>query len=145
MSQKKQRQGSARIEAIHPSSWDRDKLKNILHRMPGKKILVIGDVGVDRYTIGAVERISPEAPVPIVLVQSEMLKLGLAANVADNIQTLGGVPWMIGMVGSDAPARDLRGLFKQARISASHLVVGPFAAHGGQNSRRERPPAVAAD
>lgn len=119
MSQKKQ----TRTEAIQPSSWDREKLKSILHRMAGKKILVIGDVGVDRYTMGSVERISPEAPVPIVLVQSEMLKLGLAANVADNIQALGGVPWMVGIVGNDVPARDLRGLLKKANTSSSHLVV----------------------
>lgn len=112
-----------KLEAIRPSSWDRERLKLILDEMSGRKILVIGDVGVDRYTIGSVERISPEAPVPIVLVQGEQLKLGLAANVADNIQALGGVPWLVGMIGSDAPAREFKALLKEANIPSSHLVV----------------------
>jgi rfaE bifunctional protein kinase chain/domain len=114
---------SQKTEAIHSASWDRDRLKETLRLMKGKRILVIGDVGVDRYTVGSVERISPEAPVPIVLVQSEQLKLGLAANVADNVQALGGVPLLVGIVGSDHPARDFRSLLRGARISASHLVV----------------------
>jgi rfaE bifunctional protein kinase chain/domain len=91
--------------------------------MAGRRVLVIGDVGVDRYTIGAVERISPEAPVPIVLVQSETLKLGLAANVADNIQALGGEAWLVGMVGRDEAAREFRGLLTGAQITPAHLVV----------------------
>jgi rfaE bifunctional protein kinase chain/domain len=119
----KPRRSAFRTEAIRPAGWDRERLKNLLLSMKGRRILVIGDVGVDRYTIGAVERISPEAPVPIVLVQEEQLKLGLAANVADNVQTLGGVPCLVGMVGSDEPAREFRGLLRGARISPSHLVV----------------------
>jgi rfaE bifunctional protein kinase chain/domain len=116
-------QPSAAIDAIRPTGWDRERLKDLLLSMSGRKVLVIGDVGVDRYTIGSVERISPEAPVPIVLVQSETLKLGLAANVADNIQALGGEPWLVGMVGADEPAREFKGLLKAAGIQASHLVV----------------------
>src|SRR4051812_41625203 len=80
------------LEWIDPSRWRRGKLNPILSQCRGKKVLVIGDVGVDRYTLGTVERISPEAPVPIVAVEEEKLKLGLAANVADNIRALGGVP-----------------------------------------------------
>src|SRR5947209_4635259 len=87
------------LQPIHPASWDRPRLKAILRDFVDRRILVIGDVGVDRYTIGTVERISPEAPVPVVLVQEERLKLGLAANVADNIHALGGVALLTGVVG----------------------------------------------
>ena len=51
-------------------------------------ILVIGDVGIDKYTFGEVNRISPEAPVPVLEVKKEWFKLGLAANVSDNLQEL---------------------------------------------------------
>ncbi len=93
--------------------------------MANKKILVAGDVGVDKYTIGLVERISPEAPVPIVLVDEEKRKLGLAANVADNVRALGGIPLLTGIVGKDVAAADFRGLLESAGISSRHLVVDP--------------------
>ncbi len=116
-------QVSKHAGAIHPSDWDKTRLRKTLAAMRGKKVLVIGDVGVDRYTFGSVERISPEAPVPIVLVQSEQLKLGLAANVADNVKVLGGVPLLVGMVGKDRTAQDFKGLLRDAGVSASHLIV----------------------
>ena len=92
--------------------------------MQGKKILVVGDVGLDRYTVGIVERISPEAPNPIVLVEDEKLKLGLAANVADNIQSLGGVPLLIGVVGRDRCAQDFRSLLKSSQILGAVTLGG---------------------
>ena len=52
-------------------------------------IVVVGDVGIDKYTFGEVKRISPEAPVPILEVTKEWLKLGLAANISHNLKTLG--------------------------------------------------------
>ena len=110
-------------KALHPSTWNKERLKAILRGKLGKKVLVIGDVGVDRYTIGVVERISPEAPVPIVLVTSEQFKLGLAANVADNIKVLGGVPLLVGIVGQDRSATDFRQLLKGAGVGSSHLIV----------------------
>ena len=93
------------IRAIHPQHWNRSRLKEILHGFCGRRILVIGDVGLDRYTEGRVERISPEAPVPIVAVTRELKKLGLAANVADNIQVLGGDPSLVGIIGQDRQAQ----------------------------------------
>lgn len=108
---------------IQPARWDREGLLEILSKFLGKRILVVGDVGIDRYTIGTVERVSPEAPVPIVRVEEERFKLGLAANVADNVQALGGEPWLVGVVGSDRAAADFRILLKKNRISASHLIV----------------------
>jgi D-beta-D-heptose 7-phosphate kinase/D-beta-D-heptose 1-phosphate adenosyltransferase len=83
----------------------------------------MGDVGIDRYTVGTVDRISPEAPVPIVRVESEFLKLGLAANVADNVRALGSEPLLLGVVGADRAADDFRRLLEDNRISDRHLVV----------------------
>ncbi len=102
--------------------------KFVLERMLARlkrpqKVLVVGDVGLDRYTVGAVDRISPEAPVPIVRVESEFLKLGLAANVADNIRALGSEPWLVGVVGSDRVAQDFRKVLRAEKISDSHLIV----------------------
>jgi rfaE bifunctional protein kinase chain/domain len=108
---------------LSPTQWNKSRLKDLLHATTGLRILVIGDVGIDRYTIGVVERISPEAPVPIVLVQEEQFKLGLAANVADNVAALGGVPLLVGVVGRDATAADFKRLLKTAGIQSNHLVT----------------------
>ena len=113
----------SRFVKLNTRDWDRRRLKSLLADIAGKRILVIGDVGVDRYTIGSVERISPEAPVPIVLVQQEVFKLGLAANVADNVKALGGVPLLTGVVGGDRTAEDFCKLLEQTGIASSHLVV----------------------
>ena len=64
-------------------------------------LLVVGDVGVDKYTLGEVNRISPEAPVPILEVKKEWYKLGLAANVSDNLQGLEVKSTLCGVVGAD--------------------------------------------
>jgi rfaE bifunctional protein kinase chain/domain len=112
-----------KFRTVVPADWNKTRLLSILRRLDGKKVLVIGDVGVDRYTIGSVERISPEAPVPIVLVESEQLKLGLAANVADNVKVLGGTPLLVGTIGNDRGAQDFKGLLKKASIQGSHLVM----------------------
>lgn len=112
-----------RVEEIRPSSWNKPKLKEVLRKISGKRILVVGDVGVDRYTIGLVERISPEAPVPIVFVQDEQFKLGLAANVADNVQALKGTPWLVGVVGEDRTAQDFKKLLKSVNVESSHLIA----------------------
>ncbi len=67
-------------------------------------VLVVGDIMLDRYLIGDVERISPEAPVPVVNVQDETLFLGGAGNVAQNITALGGQAFLVGVAGVDAEA-----------------------------------------
>lgn len=76
----------------------------------GCRILVVGDVMLDRYWHGEVARISPEAPVPVVHVRREENRLGGAANVALNIKTLGARATLLSMVGQDDAARSLRGL-----------------------------------
>ncbi|MBL7715399.1 MAG: D-glycero-beta-D-manno-heptose-7-phosphate kinase [Bdellovibrionales bacterium] len=111
-----------KFKHLEPKSWNRSRLKKTLAAFQGQRVMVIGDVGVDRYTMGIVERISPEAPVPIVLVEEEKLKLGLAANVADNVQALGGIPLLTGVVGRDRTAEDFRGLLRTAGIEISYLI-----------------------
>jgi rfaE bifunctional protein kinase chain/domain len=100
-----------------------EQLLSILAAFKKKKIAVLGDVGIDRYTIGSVERISPEAPVPIVSVQREYLKLGLASNVADNVIALAGLPVLSGVVGKDRNAIDLINMLEERKIPAKGLVV----------------------
>ena len=112
-----------RLEKIERGSWSKSDLEKCLELIKGQSMLVVGDLGVDRYTQGLVERISPEAPVPIVLVEEEKLKLGLAANVADNVKAVGGIPFLTGVVGEDRSAEDFKMLLKQAGIRASYLVT----------------------
>ncbi len=105
-------------------AWISDeRLGQVLNQFKNKKISVLGDVGIDRYTQGTVERISPEAPVPIVLVQSENLKLGLAANVADNVHALSGRADVCGIIGQDEDARDLVKMLKHQGVKTTNLVV----------------------
>ncbi len=94
-----------------------------LGRIEGKKVLVIGDVGLDEYLMGDVRRISPEAPVPVVEVRNREFRLGLAANVAQNIHSLGGLGFMIGVVGGDTAAKDLAALLKSNGVSDQNLIV----------------------
>ena len=87
-------------------------------RMAACRILVVGDVMLDRYWHGEVTRISPEAPVPVVHVRREENRLGGAANVALNIKTLGAQVTLLSMVGQDDAARSLKALLAQHGIRA---------------------------
>lgn len=83
-----------------------------------RRLLVVGDVMLDRYWFGAVERISPEAPVPVLHVQREQDRLGGAANVALNVKTLGGHVTLMCMVGIDDGAKRLRQLLSEHGVNA---------------------------
>ncbi|NDG83883.1 MAG: D-glycero-beta-D-manno-heptose-7-phosphate kinase [Proteobacteria bacterium] len=107
----------------NPVTLPEEELLKLLSLFKSRTIAVLGDVGVDRYTQGSVERISPEAPVPIVFVQKETLKLGLAANVADNVVALGGRVSVAGVIGKDQESIELERLFKERKIPATGLVV----------------------
>jgi rfaE bifunctional protein kinase chain/domain len=82
------------------------------------RVLVVGDAMLDRYLFGDVERISPEAPVPVVRVTREEDRLGGAANVALNVRALGPVVTLITVVGDDEPARKLEALLTQRSIES---------------------------
>ncbi len=82
------------------------------------RVLVMGDVMLDRYWFGEVNRISPEAPVPIALVKKEEHRLGGAANVARNITALGGRAGLIGIVGGDEAGQKLEDLLNQDQVDS---------------------------
>ena len=86
------------------------------------RLLVVGDVMLDRYWFGEVERISPEAPVPVVRISAAEERLGGAANVARNITALGARAGLLSVVGNDEPGRALAGLLRQSDVS-DHLHV----------------------
>jgi D-glycero-beta-D-manno-heptose-7-phosphate kinase len=92
-----------------------------LTQLASAKVLVVGDAMLDRYWYGAVERISPEAPVPVVRVTREEERVGAAANVAYNAVCLGAQASFIGVVGDDEPGRKLEALMQQTGI-ATHLA-----------------------
>jgi rfaE bifunctional protein kinase chain/domain len=88
------------------------------------RVLVVGDAMLDRYWHGAVERISPEAPVPVVKVSREEERIGAAANVAYNVSTLGAQASFLGVVGDDEAGHKLESLLKETGIRA-HLKRDP--------------------
>ena len=94
-----------------------------LARLPGTVVAVIGDVMLDHFLIGRVDRISPEAPVPVVRFERDEFRLGGAANVAANVRALEGVPLLVGCVGSDETALRLRESLAERDIADSALVV----------------------
>lgn len=99
-------------------------LRAIVEELRGCRVLVIGDVMLDEYLHGEVTRISPEAPVPVVEVRSHDWRLGGAANAAANLQALGGVATLVGVVGDDEAAATLAGRLAHHGI-ASAVVVDP--------------------
>jgi rfaE bifunctional protein kinase chain/domain len=88
------------------------------------RVLVVGDAMLDRYWHGAVERISPEAPVPVVKVSREEERIGAAANVAYNVATLGARASFLGVVGDDEPGHRLEAMLRETGIAA-HLKRDP--------------------
>ncbi|MDB5881551.1 MAG: ADP-heptose synthase-like protein [Ramlibacter sp.] len=88
------------------------------------RVLVVGDAMLDRYWHGAVDRISPEAPVPVVKVTREEERIGAAANVAYNVLTLGAQASFLGVVGDDEPGHKLEALLRETGI-AVHLKRDP--------------------
>ena len=87
-------------------------------QLAAARVLVVGDAMLDRYWFGKVERISPEAPVPVVRVQREEIRLGGAANVALNVKTLGAHCTLLSVVGDDTAGRELRHLLEQQEVAA---------------------------
>lgn len=88
-----------------------------------KKILVIGDLMIDKFLIGDTERISPEAPIPVVLVQREECLLGGAANVASNLKSMQVEVELIGIIGRDACGEKMCELLHQNNIGTANLVI----------------------
>jgi len=104
-------------------SFTEQRLRELLGNFKGRKIAVVGDLMVDRYYWGNVSRISPEAPVPVVEIVEEQVRLGGAANVANNIQTLGGEPMLVGLVGNDHPGQMFLEILKDRNLSGKGIVT----------------------
>ena len=97
--------------------------KRFLSSFPAKKILVVGDLMLDEYVWGDVDRISPEAPVPVVKVQRRSQACGGAANVAANVASLKGRAFVAGVVGADSQGRRLREMLGEIGVDATGLLA----------------------
>lgn len=93
--------------------------------MGGARVLVVGDLMLDRYVSGSVDRISPEAPVPVVLVEEERSAIGGAGNVAANVTALGAECVMVGCVGDDESGRAMHQALEDLGVSVAGLVTVP--------------------
>ena len=102
-------------------------LRSLVARIADRPIVVVGDVMLDQFTIGRVQRISPEAPVPVVEHIGDEVRLGGAANVAHNIRALGATPRLIGLVGADDAAATLRAALGTRRHRRRRPDRGPRA------------------
>ena len=100
-----------------------ERLNKILESMAGRRILVVGDVMMDEYVWGNARRISPEAPVMVVEVERESYTPGGAANVVNNIQALGGISSVAGVVGEDEVGRKLMKHLSEAGVDVSGIVT----------------------
>ncbi len=98
------------------------RARALLRAMAGRRVMVVGDVMLDEFVWGKVARISPEAPVPVVLVESESRHVGGAGNVAANLRALGGRPTLLAVVGRDPSGARLRDELRAAAITASLVV-----------------------
>ncbi len=98
-------------------------IEKIVESFKGLKVLIIGDVMLDSYIWGAVERISPEAPVPIINVRQKDFRLGGAANVALNVLSLGATPILCALVGNDEDGKKLLQRMGERGMSAEGVIV----------------------
>jgi len=109
-------------------------LRQYIQRFPQASVLVVGDLILDHYVMGKVSRISPEAPVPVVHVESESLRLGGAANVFNNILALGGKADLCGVIGADESGRLLMKELGTRRSGRGGVVID----HDRPTTRKSR-------
>lgn len=99
-----------------------EDFQELFKQFASLKVGVIGDVMLDTYMWGNVDRISPEAPVPIVSLKSKEERIGGAGNVALNLQSLGAQAFVLSVMGNDEEAERLHGLFEKHRINSKYCV-----------------------
>ena len=107
-----------------PHTISRERLRTLLDSARGHRIAIVGDAMLDVYLRGDVDRISPEAPVPVVRVRERKLALGGAANVAQNVAALGAVAELVAIIGKDVPGRMLRDMLEEIDAEPRALVEG---------------------
>lgn len=99
------------------------EVSKVLKKFTQKNILILGDIMLDHYIWGRVERISPEAPVPVLDMHNEEYRLGGAANVAMNLKALGANVYLCGVIGKDAAGRQVKELLVGQGISSEAIIV----------------------
>ncbi|MCX5800382.1 MAG: D-glycero-beta-D-manno-heptose-7-phosphate kinase [Candidatus Eisenbacteria bacterium] len=100
-----------------------DELRKIAQSFGDHSVLVVGDVMLDRYLWGSVSRISPEAPVPVIELSGESTRLGGAANVANNVVSLGARAKVLGVVGDDESGRELVSEIEKCGVPLNSLLL----------------------
>lgn len=114
------------MNALSPravSTLERARASSLVEDFARCRVAVIGDVMLDRFLIGRVDRISPEAPVPVLEFEREQHRIGGAANVAHNVATLGGQAHLIGVIGDDADGQQLVTALRNHEIEAAGLIT----------------------
>lgn len=106
----------------HPP-LSRDRLLELLQRMRTSRVVVVGDIMIDRYLYGDTERLSPEAPVPVVTVRERSARLGGAANVAANVATVGARCLLVGTVGDDVDGAAIRQELAVAQLDGRFVLT----------------------
>jgi rfaE bifunctional protein kinase chain/domain len=106
-----------------PTPLTRDRIVQLIQRMKTSRVVVVGDIMLDRYLIGDTERLSPEAPVPVVTVRERHSALGGAANVAANVVALGARCLLVGAIGDDVDGSAIRQELAVARLEDRHVVT----------------------
>src|SRR5918994_6490904 len=101
----------------------RSDLASQLEALQGARVVLVGDVMLDRFIYGTVERISPEAPIPILSVDRETAMLGAAGNVLRNLVALGARPVFVTVVGDDAAGRAIQALVHEEGGEQTRLAV----------------------
>ena len=101
------------------------QVHDLLEKIAGRSILIVGDLMLDHFVVGRVDRISPEAPVPVVQYERDEYRLGGAANVASNIVAMGGRVQTIGVVGEDDDGKRLASQMGATGIGTGGIVIDP--------------------
>ena len=100
-----------------------DRAHELIDKFSSRRIAVVGDVMLDRFLIGRVSRMSPEAPVPVVVFDKEEVRLGGAANVANNLRELGATVDLIGVIGNDDSGSQLKNELAATGIHSTGLIT----------------------
>lgn len=102
-----------------------DRLRRSIERFRYTNVLIVGDIMLDQFVVGRVNRISPEAPVPVVEYEHDEYRVGGASNVANNVRVLGGEVELVGLTGTDGAGQRLRYLLGERGIGTSGVVADP--------------------
>jgi rfaE bifunctional protein kinase chain/domain len=105
-----------------PAPLTRDRLLHLIQRMRDSRVVIVGDIMLDRYLVGDAERLSPEAPVPVVTVRERTARLGGAANVAMNVAALGARSLLVGVVGDDTDGAAIRQELAVGRLEDRYVL-----------------------